>query len=83
MNHTSFARALNFTLSIAAALHDGSVVQRGRIRREVQPMLTEFRHTGNMGPIHEKLQQIMGLGWQPGPEWMLKEKSDDGGDSGI
>lgn len=74
-------KGLLITLTIGAALEDADRLEARRLRDEVQPLVKGvYFRTGDTTQVIDKIQEIMGPDWRPGPRWKSYIESVTGSD---
>jgi hypothetical protein len=69
-------KGLLLTLQIGAALADATNPERLRLREEVNPLVQgDYRQTGDIKPVYDKIQEIMGEEWKPSGKWKSYQDS--------
>lgn len=60
---------LILTFTCVAAKADADLEQSVRLQEEVAPMLEAYRADGDIQPMLDKVQEVMGADWRPTGDW--------------
>ena len=69
LNPLFMMQGLVYVLYIAAAVKDGTPAQKHAIRQARVETAAEFDRTGKMGPMMQRVQDIMGTEWTPSGDY--------------